>query len=142
MSSSHMIDSWCIACATIKVLEEEKIVENAAAMGLILSKLLYSMKEKHRSVGDVRSIGLFGALELVKSRETKEPFPGYAVAGSPMAQVMSYLKNHGIMTFSAGNLLMTNPPLIINEVCVHVCHFNELFFLFFLQRLSSEKPSR
>jgi taurine--2-oxoglutarate transaminase len=59
----------------------------------------------------VRSIGLFGAIELVKNRETKEVMPA-----SEVGKAAAYLKEHGLYHFTPGNLIFTNPPLIINEV--------------------------
>lgn len=70
-------------------MEEEDVVGNAARMGSVLTELHKSMKEKHKSVGDVRSIGLFGALELVKNRKTKEPLPAEA-----LAKVQAYFKQN------------------------------------------------
>ena len=74
------------------------------------SQLHDDLKAEHASVGDVRSIGLFGVLELVKNRETKEPLPA-----AEMGKVSAYLKEHNLYTFTPGNLLFTNPPLIITE---------------------------
>src|SRR5208337_3990582 len=54
------------AVATLQVYREDKLLENTVAMGEIARKELEAMKAKHRSVGDVRGIGLFWALELVK----------------------------------------------------------------------------
>jgi len=61
------------AVAVIKFMEEEDVVGNAKRMGKIMSGILHELKHKHPSVGDVRSIGLFGGIEMVKNRETKEP---------------------------------------------------------------------
>lgn len=56
-------------------MESEDVLGNTRKMGKVLHSLHKEMKEKHPSVGDVRSIGLFGCLELVKNRKTKEPMP-------------------------------------------------------------------
>ncbi len=61
------------ALATIEAYEEDKIFENAKKVGKYLGERLEELKAKHPSVGDVRYIGMFSALELVKNRETKEP---------------------------------------------------------------------
>jgi taurine--2-oxoglutarate transaminase len=61
------------ACATLEVYKEQNLIENALAMGKILRTQLENIKNKHACVGDARSIGLFGCLELVKDRDTKEP---------------------------------------------------------------------
>jgi len=98
------------ACATLEVLEQEKIVENAASMGLVLRSHLEEMKARHPCVGDVRSIGLFGAMELVVNRKSKQPMTGPATAA-----ISQFLKENGLSTYIAGNVLMANPPLIINQ---------------------------
>ncbi len=102
--------SLAAAIATIEVMEEEDIVGNARRVGKVMAQLHDDLKAEHPAVGDVRSIGLFGVLELVKNRETKEPLPA-----SDMAKVSAYLKEQGLYHFAPGNLLFTNPPLIITE---------------------------
>jgi taurine--2-oxoglutarate transaminase len=102
--------SLAAAIATIEVMEEEDVVGNARRMGQVMAALHDDLKAEHPSVGDVRSIGLFGAIELVKNRETKEPLPA-----ADMARVSANLKEHGLYHFAPGNLLFTNPPLIITE---------------------------
>jgi taurine--2-oxoglutarate transaminase len=103
------------AVATLKVLEEEKLVDNSKAMGKVMAKLHQDLKNKHPSVGDVRSIGLFGAIELVKNRKTKEPLVPFNGANPIMAKTIAYLKDHGLYCFSWNNLIFTVPPLCINE---------------------------
>ena len=61
------------AIACINVYKEESLIENAEKMGKVLSRELNKLKEKHPSIGDVRSIGLFSIIELVKDRKTREP---------------------------------------------------------------------
>jgi taurine--2-oxoglutarate transaminase len=77
--------------------------------------LLDDLKAEHPSVGDVRSIGLFGVVELVKNRKTKEPMGPYVGASPEMAKLGAYLKENGIYNFTWRNMLHTNPPLSINE---------------------------
>ena len=102
----------CLAAAieTIKVMEDEDIVGNAKRMGVVMGGLLDDLKAEHPSVGDVRSIGLFGTIELVTNRETKTPMPA-----SEVGKAGAYLKEHGLYHFTPGNLIFTNPPLIITE---------------------------
>ena len=59
------------ALATIRVYEEDGLIENAKKMGTIMKELGSELQAKHPSVGAVRSIGLFGIVELVRSRKTK-----------------------------------------------------------------------
>ena len=103
------------AVATLKVLEEERLVENSKAMGMVMAKLHQEMKNKHPSVGDVRSIGLFGGIELVKDRKTKEPLVPFNGANPIMAKTLAYLKDHGLYCFNWYNVLFTVPPLCITE---------------------------
>ena len=81
-----------------------------------MKELHQEMYDKHPSVGNVRSIGLFGGLELVKNRETKETFIPYKGVNPAMAQVLGYLRENGVFSFNnAQGLLFTIPPLCINE---------------------------
>src|SRR5512132_2123410 len=70
--TSHPV-SLAAAVANINVMKDDRIVEHAAGMGKVLKRMLTDLGESHPSVGEVRNIGLFGILELVKNRETKEP---------------------------------------------------------------------
>jgi len=104
--------------ATIEVYKEEKLVENARAMGAILKEGLEELKTKHPSVGDVRCIGLFSVIELVKDQETKEPLAPWNAKPHEMgvmAQVPGALRERGMYTFSKWNWIFVVPPLNINE---------------------------
>lgn len=108
--------SLAAAVATLEVLENDDVIGNARRMGKVMSTMLDDLKAEHPSVGDVRSIGLFGVIELVKNRETREPLAPFNVDGTePMKKLGGYLKEHGIYAFTHWNLLFTNPPLIITE---------------------------
>ena len=119
---------WCgltysghpLACATgvatVQVYEEENLIENAAKMGEIMKKRLEEIKFKHPSVGDVRSIGLFAAIELVKDRETKEPLaPWNGPDPGVMGQLSGCLKEKGVYIYPRWNYLFLAPPIAINE---------------------------
>jgi taurine--2-oxoglutarate transaminase len=111
---------WCgltysghaLACAagvaTLEVYEDEGLIENAAHLGIYLGERLEGMKRDHSSVGDVRYIGLFSALEIVKNKQTKEPI-------DPLTDVAKFLKENGLFTFVFHNLLFVVPPLCINQ---------------------------
>jgi taurine--2-oxoglutarate transaminase len=108
--------SLAAAVATLEVLENDDVVGNAKRMGKVMSTMLDDLKAEHPSVGDVRSIGLFGVIELVKNRETREPLAPFNVDGTePMKKLGGYLKEHGMYAFTHWNNLFTNPPLIITE---------------------------
>ena len=74
------------------------------------------MKDKHPCVGDVRYIGLFSAIELVKDKRTKEALVPYGKdPDGIMGKIVGELKKRKFMTYSHENMLFVNPPLIITE---------------------------
>jgi taurine--2-oxoglutarate transaminase len=103
------------AVATIKAYQDEKIIENAKKMGGALAGFLADMKKKHAAVGDVRNAGLFGVIELVKDRETREPIVPWNGTGPVMTELNKYLLDKGVFLYSRWNYLFVVPPLIINE---------------------------
>jgi len=103
------------AIATIQVYKEDRLIENARAMGKVLASELQRMKERHPSVGDVRSIGLFGIVELVRNRATREPMAPYNGTSPEMAKLGKFFRENGLFTFVRWNNFFTNPPLCITE---------------------------
>lgn len=103
------------AIATINAYKEEKLIENAANMGKIMGQLMEKMKEKHQCVGDVRNEGLFGCIELVKDRATKEPIVPWNGAGEVTSKIVKSLLNDGINMYIRWNYMFVVPPIIINE---------------------------
>jgi len=102
--------------ATIEVYKELNLIEKAKDQGKILGKLLEDLKTKHPSVGDVRYIGLFSAIELVKNRETHEPLVPYGMDPEKlMPKILGRLKEEGFNTYSHENCIIIAPPLIITE---------------------------
>ena len=112
--NSHPI-SLAAAIANIDVLKEDHLVENAEKMGAVLRHHLNDLGEKHASVGEVRSIGLFSAIEVVRNRETREPMAPYNGTSPEMTNLKQYLLDNGVYTFIHWNVILVNPPLIINE---------------------------
>ncbi len=103
------------AAANIQVMREDRIVEHAAAMGPVLHRLLTDLGEQHPSVGEVRSIGLFGVIELVRNRQTKEPMAPYNGSSPEMTALRQYLLDHGVYLYTHWHTLLIIPPLIITE---------------------------
>jgi taurine--2-oxoglutarate transaminase len=103
------------ALATIAVYEEDDLIERARAMGKVMTGHHEALMERHPSVGAVRSIGLFGIVDLVRSRSPYEPLAPYNGTSDEMKAVGRYLRDHGLYTFVRWNGIMTNPPLIITE---------------------------
>src|SRR5467141_1199698 len=103
------------ALATIRVYEEDNLIENARRMGAILKDLGAQLQAKHPSVGATRSIGLFGIVELVRNRETLEPMAPFNSFSSEMQALGKFFRQEGLYTFMRWNTFFTNPPLCITE---------------------------
>jgi len=112
-------NSHPLACAAalgaIRAYEEDDMVGNARRMGQVMARHHEALLKKHPSVGLTRSIGLFGILELVKSRSTMEPLAPFNGTSEPMKAVNRYFREHGLYTFVRWHTIMTNPPLCITE---------------------------
>lgn len=103
------------ALATIRVYEEDGLIENAKKMGQVLKQLLSELASRHPSVGAVRSIGLFGLVELVRNRKTREPMAPFNGSSEEMAALGKFFLEQGLYTFVRWNTFFTNPPLCISE---------------------------
>jgi taurine--2-oxoglutarate transaminase len=103
------------ALATIAVYEEDKLLERARKMGVVMKQMHEELKKKHPSVGDVRSIGLFGIVELVKDRKTMEPLAPFNGTSPEMQALGKFFREEGLYTFVRWNGFFTNPPLTITE---------------------------
>jgi taurine---2-oxoglutarate transaminase len=103
------------ALATIAVYEEDKLIANARRLGHLMRELLVGLAARHRSVGAVRSIGLFGIVELVRNRETREPLAPFNGSSPAMAALGRFFREEGLYTFVRWNYFFTNPPLSITE---------------------------
>ena len=102
------------AVATIDVLLEERLWENAAKLGAMATKRLKEMQEERKLIGDVRGPGLFIGVELVKDRETKKPAPEETL------KVFSKCLEKGVFfgisaVAGVGNVIKIKPPLVITE---------------------------
>lgn len=107
--------SVAAALATISVYEEDGLIDHARKMGAVMARHHQELKERHRCVGEVRNIGLFGAIDLVRNRETMEPMSPFNVTNDVMAKVNAFLLDHGLYTMIRWWTVMTNPPLPITE---------------------------
>ena len=97
------------ALASLEVIEEENILENVRTVGNVIINRMNKMQQEHPIVGDVKGKGMLLGLELVKDKETKEPF---AKAGELVYQ-KAFSK--GLAWIPAGHILRMSPPLIIDE---------------------------
>jgi 4-aminobutyrate aminotransferase len=96
--------------ATLDVMKSERLMENARRLGAKAKKRFMEMKEKYEIVGDVRGMGLFIGVEIVKSKKTK------ARGDAEAKQIIDHCFNHGLLVIIAGrNTLRFIPPLNITE---------------------------
>jgi len=107
------------AYAAIREYKDKSLIKHSKDLGKILRKRLEEIKERHKSVGDVRNIGLFGAVELVKNREMKTPFNNYIdkLKGNSLMtdRVAKYAMERGVYISTWINHFIIAPPLIITE---------------------------
>ena len=103
------------ALATIRVYEEDDLIDNAKKMGSLMNQLGKQMQSKHPSVGDYRTIGLFGIFELIRSRKTRQPMAPFNGTSEEMAALGKFFREQGFYTLVRWNTFFTNPPLCINE---------------------------
>jgi taurine--2-oxoglutarate transaminase len=103
------------ALGAIQAYEEDDMVGNARRMGAVLARHHRTLAERHRCVGATRSIGLFGALELVRDRGTMEPLAPFNGTSPEMREIAQGLLAAGMHTYVRWNTIMTNPPLCITE---------------------------
>jgi taurine--2-oxoglutarate transaminase len=110
--------SCAAGVATLQVYQEDGLVENAKRMESVAAQGLADLKSRHPSVGDVRGLGLFWIIELVKDRQTREPLvPWNARAEDlgPMPSLARHLRNQGLYTFVKWNWIFVVPPLCISS---------------------------
>jgi len=107
------------AIATIHEMQRMKLVDRAAEMGPYLGEKLSALKEKHPSIGEVRGLGLFWAVELVKNRKTKQLMNTMAekVAGKPTVvdQVAAEMMKQGVSVQTWISHFVIAPPLIVEK---------------------------
>jgi len=97
------------ALASIEVIEEENLLEHANELGQFFEKRMAKMKEEHSIIGDVRNKGCLLGVELVKDRESKEPF------NEAGALVYQKAFEKGLAWIPAGHILRMSPPIIMEE---------------------------
>ncbi len=105
--------SLAAAAAVIEVMRDDHLVERAAETGQVLADMLAELKDRHPSIGDVRSIGLFGVVELVRNRQTKEPMAPFGGNSQEMANLKKFMLDHGVFVYTHWHTVLIIPPLII-----------------------------
>ena len=112
--NSHPL-ACAAAVANLNVYLEDDLVARAKARGELMNAIYRELERKHPCVGAARSIGLFGAIELVRNGSTREPLVGASGASPEMAAFMRFLREEGVYTMNRGHTFFTNPPLCIDE---------------------------
>jgi len=112
--TSHPV-SLAAAVANIQVMREDGIIARTAAMGPVLKRMLTDLGENHPSVGEVRNIGLFGVLELVRDRATKEPMAPWNGSSPEMSALKVYCLEHGLFLYTHWHTVLIIPPLVITK---------------------------
>ncbi|WKB35454.1 aminotransferase class III-fold pyridoxal phosphate-dependent enzyme [Terrilactibacillus sp. S3-3] len=143
--SGHTVSTQ-IGCATMDIYKDEHLVENAAEVGKVLAERLEKLR-RFASVGDVRHIGLFAAVELVKDKKTKEPIISYGMdyGKDPvglMSKFISLLSDNGFYTYSHESSVMIAPPLIITKQQINeaIDIFENVLAAFEKQYLFADQP--
>ena len=103
------------ALATIAVYEEDGLIERAARMGEVMRGHHQRLMAKHPSVGAVRNIGMFGMIDVVRSRSPYEPIAPYNGTSDEMKAIAKFIRDNGMYTMFRWNGIHTNPPLTISE---------------------------
>jgi taurine--2-oxoglutarate transaminase len=112
--NAHPI-SLAAAIANIGVMQADHLVERACNLGARFHQMLADLGEQHPSVGEVRSIGLFGVLELVRDRRTRQPMAPYNGSSPEMVALRKYMLDHGVFLYTHWHTVLVIPPLIITE---------------------------
>ncbi len=112
--SSHPV-SLAASLATIAVYEEDGLIENARRLGVVMRRHHEALYAKHPSVGTHRNLGLFGILDLVRSRDPYIPMTGFNGTSDEMKAIGKFFRDNALYTMIANNSIHTNPPLSITE---------------------------
>jgi taurine--2-oxoglutarate transaminase len=112
--SSHAV-SCAAALANISVYEEDGLIENARRLGEVMRRHHQDLYDRHPSVGAVRNLGLFGILDLVRSRDPFLALTPFNGTSDEMKAIGKFLREQGLYTMIANNSIHTNPPLCITE---------------------------
>ncbi|MFZ1263878.1 MAG: aminotransferase class III-fold pyridoxal phosphate-dependent enzyme [Chitinophagaceae bacterium] len=115
--SAHPV-SCAAALETMKIYEDDGLIENCAVMGQYVNEEVEKLKQKHPSIGDFRNTGLLGCIELVKNRKTKEPMAPFNARPDEMTvmnKVAAKIKELGMYTFVRWSYIFIAPPLIVTK---------------------------
>ena len=112
--NSHPL-ACAAALASIQAYEDDGLLENARRMGAVMRDIFDDLERRHPSVGEARSLGLFGLIELVRDRAKKVPLAPFNGTSEEMTAFAKFLRQEGLYTFVRWNSFFCNPPLCITE---------------------------
>ncbi len=115
--SAHPV-SCAAALETLKIYEDDGLIENCVTMGQYVNEQVELLKQKHPSIGDFRNTGLLGCIELVKNRKTKEPMAPFNAKPDEMEvmnKVAAKIKDLGMYTFVRWSYIFIAPPLCVTK---------------------------
>jgi taurine--2-oxoglutarate transaminase len=115
--SAHPV-SCAAALETLKIYEDEQLIENTIEMSKYVTQRAEEMKQKHPSIGNFRTTGLLGCFELVKNRDTKEPMAPFNAKPDEMAvmnKVAAKIRELGMYTFVRWSYIFVAPPLCVTK---------------------------
>ncbi len=112
--SSHPV-SLAASLATIRVYEEDGLIENAARLGPVMRDHHERLAARHPSVGATRNLGLFGIIDLVRSRDPWTPLTPFNGTSDEMKAIGRFFRENGLYTMVINNSIHTNPPLCITD---------------------------
>lgn len=101
--------------AAVETYEREGLVQRSRELGEWMHGCLAEISARHPSVGDVRGMGLFGALELVTDRQTRQPLAPWPKIAPALKRLFNEAKARGVLYGERGNLIILAPPLIIDQ---------------------------
>ena len=101
--------------AAVETYEREGLVQRSRELGEWMHGCLAEIAARHPSVGDVRGMGLFGALELVIDRQTRQPLAPWPKIAPSLKRLLNEAKTRGVLFGERGNLIILAPPLIIDQ---------------------------
>jgi taurine--2-oxoglutarate transaminase len=107
--------SLAAAIANIQAMEESQVIEHVQMLAPSFRHFLVDIGENHPSVGDIRSIGFFGVIELVRNQKSKEPIAPFNSSSKEMQSIQKHLIDQGVFLYTHWNTLLIIPPLIITE---------------------------
>ena len=102
------------AVASIRIFHEEDVLGQARALGDAIGPALEKIAANHPAVGEVRGLGGFWAIELVRDRDTREMLVPYNASGAdakPMQELLAACKERGVWPFTHFNRMHVTPPL-------------------------------